>query len=54
MFVPGIEPHVVKKTVDDIRERGLANGRDPSTIKNFTGMLIIVNETDEKANAKYE
>jgi alkanesulfonate monooxygenase SsuD/methylene tetrahydromethanopterin reductase-like flavin-dependent oxidoreductase (luciferase family) len=51
--VPGIEPHVVRKTVGDIRQRALWNGRDPSTIKIITGMLIIVNETDEKANTKY-
>lgn len=54
MFLPGMEPKSVKKTVDDIRQRAVDQGRNPSTIKLIAGILIIVDETDEKAQAKYE
>lgn len=54
MFLPGMEPQAVKRTVEDIRRRAVENGRDPTTIKLIAGILIIVDETDEKAQAKYE
>lgn len=54
MFLPGMEPRSVKKSVDDIRQRAVEQGRDPATIKLIAGILIIVDETDEKAQAKYE
>ncbi|KAF7563567.1 hypothetical protein G7046_g580 [Stylonectria norvegica] len=54
MFLPGMEPHSVKKTVDDIKRLAVEQGRDPSTIKIIAGMLVIVDETDELAQAKYE
>lgn len=55
MFVPGMEPHVVRKNVEDIRRRASRDhGRDPRSIKAVAGMLVIVDETDELAQAKYE
>ncbi|CAM1510941.1 Fc.00g084540.m01.CDS01 [Cosmosporella sp. VM-42] len=54
MFLPGMEPESVKRSVDDIRKQALEQGRDPSTIKLIAGILMIVDETDEKAQAKYE
>ncbi|KAK7606473.1 alkanesulfonate monooxygenase [Phyllosticta paracitricarpa] len=54
MFIAGMEPHIVRKSTEDIRARALEHGRDPQTLKLIVGMLIIVDETDEKARAKYE
>lgn len=54
MFLPGMEPHIVRKSADDIRAQAIAHGRHPWNIKLIVGMLIIVDETDEKAQAKYE
>ncbi|KAL2201867.1 alkanesulfonate monooxygenase [Sarocladium strictum] len=54
MFLPGMTPQSIRKTVDDIRGQAISQGRDPSTLKVIAGVLIIVDETDEKAQAKYE
>ncbi|KAJ4260431.1 hypothetical protein NW762_007170 [Fusarium torreyae] len=54
MFVPGMEPSAVKKSAVDIRRLAAEQGRDPNRIKLIAGILIIVDETDEKAQAKYE
>ncbi|KAF2429966.1 alkanesulfonate monooxygenase [Tothia fuscella] len=54
MFIPGMEPHIVRKSVDDIRALVSEEGRDPQNIKLLLGMLVIVDETDELAQAKYE
>ncbi|XDG09799.1 hypothetical protein ABKA04_009414 [Annulohypoxylon sp. FPYF3050] len=54
MFLPGMTPEAVKRSADDIRRLAVENGRDPSRIKLITGILIIVDETDEKAQAKYD
>ncbi|KAK7514071.1 luciferase-like domain-containing protein [Phyllosticta citriasiana] len=54
MFIAGMEPHIVRKSTEDIRARALEHGRDPQTLKLIVGMLVIVDETDEKARAKYE
>ena len=54
MFVPGWETGVVRKNVDDIRERVRQHGRDPRGIKIIAAVLVVVDETDEKARAKYE
>jgi FMN-dependent oxidoreductase (nitrilotriacetate monooxygenase family) len=54
MFLPGMEPHIVRESANDIRAQAAAHGRDPLSIKLIVGMLIIVDETDEKAKAKYE
>ncbi|KAL2444295.1 Dimethyl-sulfide monooxygenase [Exophiala dermatitidis] len=54
MFLPGMEIGSVRKSVQDIRELAAQQGRDPTTIKLIVGILIIVDETDAKAQAKYE
>lgn len=54
MFMAGMDPQGAKKSVDDIRARLVQDGRDPNSIKLIVGMLAIVDETDEKAQAKYE
>jgi alkanesulfonate monooxygenase SsuD/methylene tetrahydromethanopterin reductase-like flavin-dependent oxidoreductase (luciferase family) len=54
MFIPGMEPHKVKSTADGMRKLAAEQGRNPSHIKIIAGILIIVDETDEKAQAKYE
>lgn len=54
MFLPGMDTKTVKKSVDEIRALAAANGRDPSHLKLIVGISVIVDETDEKAQAKYE
>ncbi|KAF9890853.1 hypothetical protein FE257_005429 [Aspergillus nanangensis] len=54
MFIPGFEPAIVRKVADDIRQRALEQGRSPSSIKLLVGMLVIVDESDALAQAKYE
>jgi alkanesulfonate monooxygenase SsuD/methylene tetrahydromethanopterin reductase-like flavin-dependent oxidoreductase (luciferase family) len=49
-----MEPSTVRKVVEDIRKRAAQHGRDPRGIKTLVGMLVIVDETDEKARQKYE
>ncbi|GMF76478.1 unnamed protein product [Aspergillus oryzae] len=70
MFLPGLEPEKTKAVVDDMRydpihlspdtrlrknRKHLAEiGRPTDSIKFIAGILVIVDETDEKAQAKYE
>lgn len=54
MFLPGFEPAVIKRGVTAIRELAAEVGRNPDSIKLLAGVLIIVDETDEKARAKYD
>lgn len=54
MFLPGMRPQFICRTVDDIRGQAITQGRGPSTLKVIAGVLIIVDETDEKAWAKCE
>ena len=54
MFLPGMEPHVVRKVAQDVRRRVVEHGRDLKSIKLIAGIVIIVDETDQKAQAKYE
>lgn len=47
-------PELVKTSVDNLRTTARDKfGRDPSHIKVFTGICIVVDETDEKARAKH-
>ncbi|CAI6100882.1 unnamed protein product [Clonostachys chloroleuca] len=48
MFVPGIETHKFKKSVDEIRHQAVKQGRNPDHIKIIGGILIPVDETDKK------
>ncbi|KAI1138356.1 Nitrilotriacetate monooxygenase component A/pristinamycin IIA synthase subunit A [Hypoxylon sp. FL0543] len=54
VFMGGQLPELVRKSVDALRSTAREFGRDPSHIKVFTGLTIIVDETDEKAQAKYK
>ncbi|KAI9745891.1 MAG: hypothetical protein M1818_000572 [Claussenomyces sp. TS43310] len=54
MFLPGMEPNGVKKLVQEIRTQAAQNGRAPDSIKLLVGIVVIVDETDEKAQKKYE
>ncbi|KAI1616960.1 alkanesulfonate monooxygenase [Exophiala viscosa] len=54
MFLPGMTTESVKKSVNEIRALATKNGRDPSHLKLIVGIHVIVDETDEKAQAKYE
>ncbi|KAK7419656.1 hypothetical protein QQX98_003247 [Neonectria punicea] len=54
MFLPGLEPARTRELVEDIRKRTAGNGRNPDNLKLIAGVLIIVDETDEKAQAKYQ
>jgi alkanesulfonate monooxygenase SsuD/methylene tetrahydromethanopterin reductase-like flavin-dependent oxidoreductase (luciferase family) len=49
-----MEPQSLRKSVEDIRACAVEQGRDPATIKTIAGISIIVDETDEKAQKKYE
>ncbi|KAJ4386889.1 hypothetical protein N0V93_009788 [Gnomoniopsis smithogilvyi] len=55
VFMGAQLPELVKTSVDALRKTAKEKfGRDPDHIKVFTGISIIVDETDEKAKAKYE
>ncbi|KAI0835855.1 Nitrilotriacetate monooxygenase component A/pristinamycin IIA synthase subunit A [Hypoxylon sp. FL0890] len=54
VFVGGQLPELVRKSVDALRSAAKQFGRDPSHIKVFAGVTVIVDETDEKAQAKYK
>jgi alkanesulfonate monooxygenase SsuD/methylene tetrahydromethanopterin reductase-like flavin-dependent oxidoreductase (luciferase family) len=54
MFLPGMEPAVIKRGADSIRKLAAEVGREPDSIKLIAGIIIIVDETDEKAQAKYD
>jgi len=54
MFLPGMEPANVKKLAKEIRDQVVQQGRSADSIKLLVGVLIVVDETDEKAQKKYE
>ncbi|KAL4880255.1 luciferase-like domain-containing protein [Aspergillus karnatakaensis] len=54
MFLPGMHIESVKKNVNDIRQTAVEQGRDEKGLKLIVGMLIIVDETDELAQKKYD
>ncbi|KAK7737496.1 hypothetical protein SLS53_006569 [Cytospora paraplurivora] len=55
VFTGGMLPELVRKSVDGLRTTAKEKfGRDPSHLKVFTGICLIVDETDEKAQAKYD
>ncbi|KAI5861152.1 Nitrilotriacetate monooxygenase component A/pristinamycin IIA synthase subunit A [Durotheca rogersii] len=53
MFLPGMTPAAVRRTADEVRRLARESGRDPATIKLIAGMLVVVDETDALAEAKY-
>jgi len=54
MFLPGMEAHVVRKVADSVRKLAAEQGRNPNSLKLIAGIIIIVDETDEKAQAKWD
>ncbi|KAL4967855.1 luciferase-like domain-containing protein [Aspergillus stella-maris] len=54
IFLPGMDPTTVRNSVDDINPRVAAQGRSPNALKTVAEIFNIVDETDEKALAKYE
>jgi alkanesulfonate monooxygenase SsuD/methylene tetrahydromethanopterin reductase-like flavin-dependent oxidoreductase (luciferase family) len=53
MFLAGMEPQAIRRSVEDIRAHAIRHGRDPTGIKLIAGILVIVDETDERAQAKW-
>jgi FMN-dependent oxidoreductase (nitrilotriacetate monooxygenase family) len=54
MFLPGMTTSSVRSQVEEIRATAVSHGRDANSIKFIVGMLIIVDETDEAAQKRYE
>jgi alkanesulfonate monooxygenase SsuD/methylene tetrahydromethanopterin reductase-like flavin-dependent oxidoreductase (luciferase family) len=54
MFLPGMTIESVRRSVDDVKQTAAEQGRDPNGLKLIAGMLVIVDETDELAQKKYD
>ena len=54
MFIGALRPDLTRIITDRIRDRAEENGRGRDEIKVFAMLSIIVDETEEKAKAKYE
>ncbi|KAJ4305058.1 hypothetical protein N0V90_000588 [Kalmusia sp. IMI 367209] len=54
MFVPGLEAHKTKKVVESVREELQRIGRPTDSVKFVSAVQVIIDETDEKAQAKYQ
>jgi FMN-dependent oxidoreductase (nitrilotriacetate monooxygenase family) len=54
IFLNGHAPELIRPSVDSIRKQAADLGRDPKEIKIIGGVLVIVAETDEAAQAKFE
>src|SRR6202012_4036718 len=52
IFIIARTPEAARKTIDDIRGRAAAVGRDPEDIVFFQGLTIVVGGTEEEAKAK--
>ncbi|ORY55556.1 luciferase-like domain-containing protein [Leucosporidium creatinivorum] len=52
VFMSGPSPQKIRSQVDALRSAAAQEGRDPQSIKVLCQQLIIVDETDEKAQAK--
>jgi FMN-dependent oxidoreductase (nitrilotriacetate monooxygenase family) len=53
IFLNGHTAELVRPSVDSIRSQAKELGRDPASIKIVAGLLVIVAETDEQAQAKF-
>lgn len=53
IFLNGHTAELVRPSVDSIRAQAKELGRDPASIKIVAGVLVVVAETDEKAQAKF-
>lgn len=54
MFLPGMIPSKTRAIVDDVKTTLVSLGRSADSIKFIAGIFIVVDETDEKAQAKFE
>ncbi len=54
VFVATPSPATLKQYVADVRAQAAAAGRDPAKVLVYTLVTVIVDETDEKARAKFE
>ena len=54
MFLPGMVPEKTREIVRSVRSQLRDMGRPESSVKFIAGMFIVVDETDEKAQAKFE
>ncbi|UJO22254.1 Dimethyl-sulfide monooxygenase [Fulvia fulva] len=54
MFLPGTIPEKTRAIVDDMKNQLVAHGRSEHDIKFIAGIFIVVDETDEKAQAKFQ
>lgn len=54
IFLGGQKPELIRPSVDSIRQQAQALGRDPSSIKIVAGALVIVAETDQAAQDKFD
>jgi FMN-dependent oxidoreductase (nitrilotriacetate monooxygenase family) len=53
VFLNAHAPELTRPSVDSIRKQAVEQGRDANSIKIVAGLLVIVAETDEEAQAKY-
>lgn len=54
VFLSTYDPHMARGLVDDVRARAAALGRDPSSLRFFSIVTIVVAETDAEARAKHD
>ncbi|KAI5243988.1 Nitrilotriacetate monooxygenase component A/pristinamycin IIA synthase subunit A [Aureobasidium subglaciale] len=54
MFLPGLVPAKTRKVVNETRDLLRSIGRPEDSIKFIAGIFICVDETDEKAQAKFK
>lgn len=54
VFVGGATPEKTKASIEDIRRRAEKHGRNPESIKAFTFLNVVVADTTEEAEEKYE
>lgn len=54
IFLKAPTPEVLREQIKDIRQRAEAYGRDPQSVKIFTGLSVVVAPTKEEALRKHE
>ncbi|CZT25726.1 probable coenzyme F420-dependent N5,N10-methylene tetrahydromethanopterin reductase and related flavin-dependent oxidoreductases [Ramularia collo-cygni] len=54
MFLPGMIPEKTRAIVDDVKKSLIELGRAADSVKFIAGIFIAVDETDEKAQAKFQ
>jgi FMN-dependent oxidoreductase (nitrilotriacetate monooxygenase family) len=54
VYLNGTKPELVKAQVGRVRQAVADQGRDPQSVKFFTGMSVFVDETEALAKARYD